>query len=34
MKITASVESAAASLLKEKRAELASALLGEGVLND
>jgi len=34
MKISASVEGAAAALLKEKRAELAAALLGEGVLND
>ena len=34
IKITASVESAAAALLKDKRAELALALLGEGVLND
>jgi len=34
MKITASVENAAGVLLKEKRAELAAALLGEGVLND
>jgi len=34
IKITASVESAAAALLKEKRAELAAALFGEGVLND
>jgi len=34
LKITASVEDAAASLLKEKRSELAAALLGEGVLND
>ena len=34
MKITASVETAAANLLKDKRAELAQALLGEGVLND
>ena len=33
-KITASVETAAAALLKDKRAELAAALLGEGVLND
>ena len=34
IKITASVENAAAVLLKDKRAELAAALLGEGVLND
>ena len=34
VKITASVDEAARSLLKEKRAELASALLGEEVLND
>ena len=34
MKISASVEDAAALLLKDKRAELAAALLGEGVLND
>ena len=34
LKIRASVEDAAANLLKEKRAELASALLGEEVLND
>ena len=34
MKITASVENAAGTLMKEKRAELAAALLGEGVLND
>jgi len=34
LKITASVEGAAAVLLKEKRSELAAALLGEGVLND
>ena len=33
-KITASIDEAARSLLKEKRAELASALLGEEVLND
>ena len=33
-KITASVEGAANSLMKEKRGELACALLGEGVLND
>ena len=33
-KISASVEAAAEALLKEKRAELAAALLGEGVLND
>jgi len=34
LKIIASVEDAAGTLLKEKRAELAAALLGEGVLND
>jgi len=34
IRIIASVEAAAANLLKEKRAELAEALLGEGVLND
>ena len=34
IKIGASVEGAAAALLKEKRAELAAALLGEGVLDD
>jgi len=34
MKISASVEDAARTMMKEKRAELASALLGEGVLND
>ena len=34
MKITASVKIAAGTLLKDKRAELAAALLGEGVLND
>ena len=34
LRITASVEAAAVALLKEKRAELACALLGEGVLND
>ena len=34
LKITASVETAAGALLKDKRAELAAALLGEGVLND
>jgi hypothetical protein len=34
LKITSSVESAAAALLRDKRAELAAALLGEGVLND
>jgi hypothetical protein len=34
LKITASVNTAAAELLKDKRAELAAALLGEGVLND
>jgi hypothetical protein len=33
-KISASVEDAAGELLKEKRAELASARLGEGVLKD
>ena len=33
-KITASIETAAAALMKDKRAELAAALLGEGVLND
>ena len=34
VKISASVENAAAALLKFHRAELAAALLGEGVLND
>ena len=34
LKITASVENAASDLLKDRRAELAAALLGEGVLND
>ena len=34
LKIIASVEEAAGNLLEEKRAELAAALLGEGVLND
>ena len=34
MKISASVEGTATALLKDKRAELAAALLGEGVLND
>jgi len=34
MKINASVETAAAAILKAKRAELASALLSSGVLND
>ena len=34
MKISASVEGTATALLKEKRAELAAALLGEGVLSD
>ena len=34
MRITASVDAAADALLKDKRAELAAALLGEGVLND
>ena len=34
MKINASVETAAAAILKAKRAELASALLSDGVLND
>jgi len=33
-RIIASVKSASKALLKEKRAELAAALLGEGVLND
>lgn len=33
-RINASVEAAAAALLNDKRAELAAALLGEGVLND
>ena len=33
-KISASVEGAAETLIKDHRAELASALLGEGVLND
>ena len=34
LKITASVENVVSSLMKDKRAELASALLGEEVLND
>jgi len=34
LKISASVEDAADTIMKDKRAELASALLGEGVLND
>lgn len=34
MRINASVENAALKLLAEKRAELASCLLGEGALND
>ena len=34
LKITASVENAAANLLREKRAELTSCLLGKGALND
>jgi hypothetical protein len=34
VRIKASVEAAAAELLKNKRAELAAALLGEGALND
>ena len=34
VKITASVETAARAMMNEKRAELAAALLGEGVLND
>ena len=34
LKITASVESSVKELLKVRRAELAAALLGEGVLND
>jgi len=34
VRISVSVENAAFSLLKSKRAELAAALLGEGVLND
>ena len=34
VRLSVSVESAAANLLKEKRAELAAALLGEGILND
>jgi len=34
LKISASVEDAASTMLKEKRAELASALLGAGVLDD
>ena len=34
IKITASVEWAVLALMKDKRAELASALLGEGALND
>ena len=33
-RISVSVENAASALLKNKRAELAAALLGEGVLND
>jgi len=34
LRITASVEDAAARLLEEKRAELVTSLLGEGALND
>jgi hypothetical protein len=34
VRIKASVEAAAGELLKDKRAELAAALLGEGALND
>lgn len=34
VRVTASVKAAADELLKERRAELSSALLGEGVLND
>jgi len=34
LKLSASVEDAARAMVKDKRAELASALLGEGVLND
>jgi hypothetical protein len=34
VKITASVEAAARGLLENKRAELVSALLGGGTLND
>jgi hypothetical protein len=34
LRIAVSAETAAANLLKDKRAELAAALLGEGVLND
>jgi len=34
LKLIASVEDAARAMMKEKRAELASALLGEGVLDD
>ena len=34
IKINASVEEAAQTLMKDKRAELVSALLGEGALND
>lgn len=34
LKITASVDNAAKKLLSDKRAELASTLLGEGALND
>ncbi|MCL2834620.1 MAG: ATPase [Treponema sp.] len=34
LRITASVENAASALLEDKRAELASVLLGEGALND
>ena len=34
VRISVSVESAASSLLKDKRSMLAAALLGEGVLND
>jgi hypothetical protein len=34
LKMIASVKSASKTLLKDKRAELAAALLGEGVLND
>jgi hypothetical protein len=34
LRMIASVKSASKILLKDKRAELAAALLGEGVLND
>jgi hypothetical protein len=34
LRITASVENAAGTLMEDKRAELAAALLGEGILND